>query len=137
MSQLWQDFLKYLWPAVAPLLGVLLGAHLAKSGDQKKWLKDKRADECRELITSITNSATIRLNMGRGHSEQEANDAYMESLRVIHDRIFIAEDVEKKQILDSWARAVGDFNKEKISAIEFSDRLKAISETIVSIAIQS
>jgi hypothetical protein len=125
------------WSVLGPLVGIGVGAWLSRSGDRKKWLNDKRAEECRELITSITHSATLRLNMGQGISPKEANDAYMESLRIIHDRIFIAEEVEEKQVLESWAHAVGDLNKGKISDGEFSDRLKTIRETIVKIAMRS
>lgn len=124
------------WSVLGPLLGVLIGAWLGRSWDSKKWERDNRKEECRELIKSITHAAALELNIGSGTSQQEAYDAYLESLKTIHDRIFIAEDLEREKIMDSWAYAVGDFGSEKIDRGEFSERLEALRKTIIGFVIQ-
>ena len=91
-------------------------------------------EECRELIKSITHAATLHLNIGSGTSQQQAYDAYLETVKTFHDRIFIAKDLEQENLLHLWAHAVGDNNNGKIDHGEFSDRVEALIKTIISFA---
>lgn len=122
------------WSTLGPFLGVLVGARLARSWDSKKWERDNRKEECRELIKSITHAATLHLNIGSGTSQQQAYDAYLETVKTFHDRIFIAKDLEQENLLHLWAHAVGDNNNGKIDHGEFSDRVEALIKTIISFA---
>jgi hypothetical protein len=123
------------WSAVGPLVGVLIGAWLARAWDREKWEKENRKEECRELIKTITHAATLRLVVGRGTSEAQAYSAYLDSLKTIHDRVFIAADLERHKLLDSWAHAVADFGAGAIDAGAFSDRLDALTKTIIGFVI--
>lgn len=124
------------WTAVGPLVGVLIGAWLGRAWDSKKWQQENRKEECRELLTSISHAATMRLTVGHGHSEQEAYDAYLDSMRILHDRLFIAADIERAQLTDLWAKAVGDLLKGKIDEAVFSDRVSQTQSTIISFVVR-
>jgi len=46
--------LKAVWASVGPLVGVLVGALLARSWDRRKWINENRKQEYRELLTTLT-----------------------------------------------------------------------------------
>lgn len=125
------------WTPLGPLVGVLIGAWLTRSGDREKWERENRKEECRELITAISHAATLQINLGNGTSERQAYEAYLDSIKTIHDRIFIAEAIEQRDILNLWAHSVHDFGKKKIDAATFSDRVEKIRKTIVNLVVQA
>src|SRR6266852_5671296 len=117
------------WSAAGPLIGVLIGAWLGRAWDKTKWERENRKEECRELIKSISHAATLAMNVGSGTSSSEAYMAYLDSIKTFHDRIFIAEDIDKAKVLDAWAYAVGDFGPKKIDSSQFSDRVDSVIKT--------
>ena len=125
------------WTAVGPLVGVLVGALLAHSWERKRWEKENRKEECRELIKSISHAATLILNVavGAGASQHDAHNAYQDTVQVFHGRIFIAEDIEKTKIVDMWAHAVGEFGAQKIDANEFGNRVEEVRRTIINFVV--
>jgi hypothetical protein len=130
------DYSGKAWSAVGPLVGILIGARLARSSERKHWLADNRKTECRELLTSISHAATLTLNIGKGTSRQEAYEAYLNSVRMFKDRIFIAVEVDDQKILDTWAYGVHDYGDAKITEREFSDRIEKVREAIINIALR-
>jgi hypothetical protein len=129
------DFGKYVWPAVGPLVGVLIGAWLSRSWDKSKWERDNRKEECRELIKSISHAATEILDRGSGGTGKAAHEAYLDSLKTFHDRIFIADDVEKQNVYQEWVKAVLDLDMHNIDRQAFSDQVEVIREKIIKIAL--
>src|SRR6266851_6871445 len=140
-SQTWKSIIDYLkagWSLLGPLVGVLVGAWLARSWDKQKWLSDNRKQECRELLTAVTHAATAILDRDTGtdvlsqmRKQALANDAYLISLKVFQDRIFIAGDVERAKLFDMWPVAVNRYNSTK-DRNEFDD---CFEQKIVQIAI--
>jgi hypothetical protein len=121
-----KDWSTTLWTVVGPVAGIFIGAWLVRSWDEKKWERDNVKDECRELLQTITHAGTLTLAAvegGSGVSRSVAHEAYLQSLKTLHDRIFIAEQIEKLGLVDLWAHAVGDYGSQKIKSAEFSDRL--------------
>jgi hypothetical protein len=131
------DYSSKAWSVLGPLVGVLIGAWLTRRGDFKNWERENRKEECRELIIAITHAATLAINVGSGTSGDEAYNAYLETVKTIHDRIFIAADIEKAEILDIWAYAVSDFGSKKIDAAAFSDRVEQIRKSIVGLVVRT
>jgi hypothetical protein len=130
-----RDFIKYVWPAIGPLLGVLIGAYLTKSSDRKKWLNENRKQECQELLGAIT-ACAVKLFSDFPHGYAIGEYAgYLKTIEVFHTRIFIAEEVEKEKLEERWTSAVDDFgtnwNKEK-----FDTALEEIRGKIIRIAMK-
>ncbi len=99
------------WAAVGPLCGVLVGAGLSRSWDRRKWLNDNRKQEFRELMETLSEAASgmisrqISRNWGEALTEKEAEQvsvSHMASLKVIKNRIFIAEDVKEMNLFNRW-----------------------------------
>ena len=42
------------WTLIGSLVGLGFGAFLTRSWDRKKWMKDNRKEECRELLSAVT-----------------------------------------------------------------------------------
>ncbi len=94
-------YISVAWAAVGPIIGVLVGALLTRSWDKQKWMNDNRKEECRELLTAISEAAVLELKrilsvnsaglrIESGASLQVVDEAYTNSLKVFQDRIFIA-----------------------------------------------
>jgi hypothetical protein len=128
-------FVKYVWPAIGPLLGVLVGAYLAKSSDRKKWLSENRKQECQELLGAITACAVKLLSdFPHGYAVEEYA-GYLKTIEVFHTRIFIAEEVEKEKLEERWTSAVGDFGTDWTKA-KFDTALEEIRGKIIRIAMK-
>jgi hypothetical protein len=141
----WKTVIEYVrggWTAIGPLVGVLVGAWLARSWDKEKWLKDNRKQECRELLTAVTNAATAILDkstatspIAQARKTHEANDAYLTSVKVFQDRIFIAPDVERAKLFDLWPIAVNAYNTYG-DRVRFDDSFEEIKKKIVEMALK-
>jgi hypothetical protein len=42
------------WGAIGPLVGIFVGHVLIRSWQQKQWMLDRRKEEWRELLTTLT-----------------------------------------------------------------------------------
>ena len=115
-----------------------MGAWLARSWDKQKWMRDNRKQECQELLAAVSEAVTLHLarNLVGGVSLHQTNEAYHQSLKVFHSRLFIAKDVERHKLLDSWAHAVHDFN-ETADRVKFDASFEQIREQITQMAINS
>lgn len=133
IEALW-TFLGNAWGSIGPLVGVVVGALLARSWDKQKWMKDNRKQECRELLSSIMTAASLIISRTLlGDMTVQGDDAYKTSVEVFQTRIFIEKDVRKFQLLDLWAHAVHDFNRDKERS-KFDSVVDRIRSKIVEVA---
>lgn len=102
---------KEIWGYIGPLVGLYAGSLLTKSAQRKQWLLDRRKEEYRELLSAMTH-ATIELqtflaSKGSGNEQPIALwlDAYKAAARIVADRIYIAEDLEKADIAIRYLNA--------------------------------
>ena len=101
---------------------------LGRSWDRKKWLNDKRAEECKELVQAFAHAVSCifdaeharqegRLDLGQ---TTRADTAYNEALRTLKDRMFISRDIEYLKIGKAWVELVrgfyGDHDHKKFQA---------------------
>ena len=113
------------WHSVGQLLlGIFVGSYLSRSGQRKQWLWDSKKAEYRELLTALSQSThTILkdwavpgyagLTLRSGEQERAAFEARSEGLRVIADRIFISQRIQKDKIRERWEQLIqeGDLIK--------------------------
>jgi len=88
-----------IWTAIGPMLGVLIGALLARSSERQKWMNDNRKEECRELLTAMTRAADMYLEERSRRptmkqddfiAQKEAFAEYRRCLIVLQDRISLS-----------------------------------------------
>jgi len=120
----WQtihDDVRAAWSVVGPLIyalvGLLVGAYLTNRNQQKYWVADNKRAEYRELLTALSEAFTtiVRLR-GTGVASGAQEQRLLENLElraniVILDRIFIADDVAKMEILNRWNGALQVYDR--------------------------
>jgi len=115
----WTVFAAYakgIWAAVGPLLGVLVGAYIANRNQRQHWLADCKKEEYRELLTAMTTGlATFIRAKGNvipaGERDRAVADSWSNVMESIHNKIFIAPQIERLSIFTLWADALGSFKQ--------------------------
>ena len=136
------DYSGRAWGAIGPLVGVLIGAYLSTRTERRHWLRDNERLEYRQLFTTLIRSYSTIVNiksrsLRTGEDELQAEQARLESLNVVRDRIFIAPEIRQMQILDTWSTALDHFQAQrdyKAFAAEFAgimDRLRRSAERLI------
>jgi hypothetical protein len=132
------------WNVLGPFVGIGVGAWLGRSWDRKRWLADKRAEECRELISALAHSVSQAFNAKHGVAERgmatsteidAADKAHKESLKVMQDRIFIAADVNNSRLRERWVQAMRDFYTNGDHK-ELQSQFELVKSTIISWAMK-
>jgi hypothetical protein len=134
------DGLKTAWSSVGPLVGVIIGAMLTRAWDRRKWINENRKQEYRELLTALTNACTALIDNAQALVQSPAEqifarDEYFKSLRVLQDRIFIANEVSKMGLFDRWGMAIKDLLETK-DLHKFEDSFEAMKNEIVKQAMK-
>jgi len=129
------DIFFKIWAVGGPLIGVVLGAYLSRMWQWEQWLRDNRKQECRELLSSISTAymalakLSARTTSGPavvpGEEEKRTWALVEESYRILSDRIFIAEDVQRLQLGSKWINAT--------NAVDYHNDLTTLSNVYTSI----
>jgi len=129
--------------AVAGIAGTLasgvIAQRMARQAELEQWLLDNRKQECRELLSSLATTFLIMLR----HTEPEMphspevqtmlSDSRLESARILHDRIFIREDLAKARILKRWAEAMSRYDRDHDDS-KFTTDFGGIQNDLIDIA---
>jgi hypothetical protein len=119
------------WGAIGPLVGIFVGHVLIRSWQQKQWMLDRRKEEWRELLTTLTRSfVTICKLTGPMRALDEAQTVAQTTIR---DRIFIAKEVKELKIYETWVTATRAFEKDMIY-MPFAEQYAVINAKIVDAA---
>ena len=124
------------------LAGVVMGHLLTRSWQQEQWLRDKRWQEYRELISAVTSSyiALIRLDAVRGtpastrELSEEVNAIKHEAFRVIRDRLIIAKEIESGLVLDRWDEAVSNYDRDG-NVRRLAERFTGLNSLVIHLAL--
>jgi len=116
-------------------LGIVLGHHFSKKTQREQWVRDNRKAEYRELLTTISESFMLLMELRRpgialGPEEQrEVFQAETKSVRIIADRIYIADEIAKIGLMKRWTTALNVF-KTDLNIQAFANETGALSEEI-------
>jgi hypothetical protein len=129
-----------IWAAVGPLVGVRYGQELAKRWQKEHWTND----ECRELISTITNTFSIVLKyhavsvgglpISGPHDADEMRElqqAEKNSYEIFYSRLFISEELSKREISEQWFTAIRTYETGKNSTqfgADFGNIVREIRE---------
>ena len=97
---------------VGTLGGSVVGHLLSRSTQREQWERDCRKEEFRELLRALSDHFTIlrefeRLTYHQTPEEREKlTDAEANFFRIVHSRIYIADDVDQLNIKNRWIDAV-------------------------------
>lgn len=99
--------------------GIVVGHLLTRSWQQKQWMLDRRREEFRELLSVLVESfakyGDPQYLFGPSSREAmiEQSQASARCYCVLTDRIFIAEDVKKMDLLKQWSDAIAELHQTK------------------------
>lgn len=125
---------------IASTIGGILTTHyLTRSWQRKQWEMDRRNDEFRELLGTLTKSFTSICTLQaimrpQSPEEQRAlSEAKSNALMTIRDRIFIAADVKRLEIYKLWKNAVEEYDRDYVY-VPFAEKYALINALIVDAA---
>lgn len=120
--------------------GVIIGQRMARTSEEKKFRRECRKEEFQTLLSALTKSYGTIVQFRRplvalAEQEQRAlSEAEATALMVIRDRIYIADDVQRLDILNRWIKALRDLDYKGLVESEFSKRYNEINADIVKAA---
>jgi hypothetical protein len=138
------DSIAPVWSVVGPFVGIGIGAWLGCSWDRKKWIKDKRAEECKELLTAMTKVLDIAMearslkDKGNPKFNEVVAAGWAEErkcLIVLQDRIFIQKELRENTVRKLWSTLVTDFLQDGDDK-KFSMRINELKHIIIGIALK-
>jgi hypothetical protein len=120
--------------------GVLIGHYLTRSWQREQWLLDRRKEEYRELISALSTVFTNMQRFGTGVGDRDFNirlaQVNADSYRVIRDRIFIADEIAKAQIMERWYSILGAAEDDQHAAWRtFVDGYEDLTKKLVQMAV--
>ena len=131
------------WHSVGQLLlGIFVGAFISQRWQRRQWLLDNKKTEYRELLSGIATASYRNLkalplrNEHTGERRElspdeqgELLEAQTEGQRLLSDRIFIASQIERENIIERWQllTAEEDFSM-------FVAGMKSLHEKLLEIA---
>lgn len=132
--------------AFGGFLGILASAtaqilqnRLTSKREEQRWIANNRKEEYRELLKALTHTATFLMeyvgtSAGKEPEYQKRyTQVYGDGIRVISDRIFIADEIKNIEVYDRWVDAVERLNKTNDLGA-FSDRFERLRDDIVKSA---
>ena len=130
------------WAVVGPLVGVALGSWLATKNQRKHWLMDNKRAEYRKLLTTLSDCGSKFLTV-YGHvpaltdstERRMIREAARSSANVIYNRLFIASELRKLNIMDRWTNATSTLTKTH-NGLAFTKELDTIMDDVRSVALK-
>lgn len=141
----WSTIILAVWAAVGPLVGVRYGSELSKRAQREQWINDNAKQECREVLSTLTTAFAVIVRYhavpisGPPISAQdsgemrERDEVERRSLETLHSRLFIADELEKRQIRERWVKAIRQY-EDSADHATFSREFGGISHEIRKIA---
>ena len=141
----WATIILGIWGALGPLVGVRYGNLLASRAQKSHWTYDNAKQECRELITVMSNTYSVFLKfyapssvpgLYGPHDEREMREqeqAHKDSLEIFYRMLFISDELLKLKTRDRWISALSIYEKDK-DASKFSREFGTLIREVRQIA---
>jgi len=125
--------------AAAAILCVLIGHFLTRWSQHKQWLRDRKLEEFRELVSAMTKAIVDTQHLvacgapDLGEQWQKTFEVQKDALRTLADRIFIRDELESIKFLDDYMKAFEDIRKDK-DIDKFGPRMDAVMNAVIKSA---
>jgi hypothetical protein len=104
-----ESYAKNIWAVCGPLVGVLIGAYVTSRIQRQHWLADQKRAEYRELLSDLSvclGDATDLFGLQKLEKIRGATKIKVKMVRMIHNRIFTAGEIERLRVYSRWIDAV-------------------------------
>ena len=125
---------------VGTAVGAVMNHLLSKRSRRGERIADAKKEEYREMLTALNEAFMVQIQLRRHNTaigpqeERELYAAESRSMRIMHDRIYIAATVAKLDLLKRWAKALSLF-KESLDYFAFGKEVSRLSEEIRTAAL--
>ena len=139
-SEIWKaigDYSGKAWAGIGPLVGVLIGAYISNRNQRKHWELDNKRAEYRKLLSTLADAGSkyAHFVLRRGISMAMIQEKERRAINVISNRLFIASEVEKLNILSRWKTAVSELEDTQNETV-FRGHLNSMLDDIRRVALQ-
>jgi carboxypeptidase C (cathepsin A) len=106
------------------VLGSFLSHALSRSARHEEWLRDAKKQEYKEVLTALATAYLALIRFGTagtvvpGELERRISDTEAEAYRILHDRVFIAHELESTEISKRWTEATENFARTRDKGYE-------------------
>jgi hypothetical protein len=146
MSDTHWDLLKKavaeLWPLVTLLIGIFVGGYISNRNQRKYWKLDNKRAEYRKLLTTLAECATRFATIyGIGPTALSPKEqrsiarAAERSGNVIYNRLFIADEMKRLNVMNRWRQTVDALRKDR-NLNAFTEGLDGVMEDIRTAALK-
>jgi len=125
------------------VVGAVLNHFLADQSQRKQWRAENRKAEFRELLTAVNESFMAILALTKNSplfqdDQHQTNMTLAETnvVRAVSDRIFIADEVGKLNVMERWTTAARRFAHGKDIQV-FGNEVNQLSEDIRRLALKT
>jgi len=130
------------WTVIGPLIGVFVGSWLTTKGQHKHWLLDNKRAEYRKLLTTLSACGSYFVTLfgmepvvlSPGEQRKLAKMADR-SPNVIYNRLFIAGEMKRLNIMNRWVLMVTTFRNDR-NVNAYTQSFDAIVEDIRTAALK-
>jgi hypothetical protein len=116
-----------IWSALGPLAGILIGYFLTRSWQREQWMRDRKKEEYRELLTGL---ATSMIDLQDYGISDESRNGFKLAGRIIADRIFIRDDVNALDVGNIYFDAIEDLGNDG-DTNRFGERMDVLRIAII------
>lgn len=108
---IWSHTSSIIGPAVSGLVAAAAFHWFTQKRERERWLLDNRKQECRELLSALSDAYLALVNskpLDKMSTEEleQLRAIQTNSVRLIRDRIFIADDIMLNETSNRWLRAM-------------------------------
>jgi hypothetical protein len=124
-------------PFISGLIAAFIVHLLTQSREREKWILDCKKQEFKELLSALAMSYIMTINTHSSpirvvdpDDQRKLDNVVIDALRVMNDRIYVADDLPLEEFGDRWSRACSLYAQRK----QLSEEYAKISGTIVDAA---
>jgi hypothetical protein len=124
------------------VVGALLAFFLTRTQKREEWLRDRRVEECKQLLSQMTVTAfeihdwKFNIHGDTNASTRAYNDSAKEFQRILGSSLFIANEIENAHIGARWLEATNTLIA-RSNVIAFDAAYHALRNEIVDIGLKS
>jgi hypothetical protein len=104
---------------VSAFVGSLINQRMSRNTQREQWLRDKRYEDYQVVLSAITSAYMAMTRVDKAsftslYTEDMARELEAikaNAFRVLHDRIFIAEELRNAETMKKWLSVVNSYGQ--------------------------
>ncbi|MGB8064678.1 MAG: hypothetical protein WCF26_22520 [Candidatus Sulfotelmatobacter sp.] len=102
----WWPVIINVWALLGPLLGIFVGAYLARRWQRQQWIADNKKQEFKDLLGAMTRVNTLLVRYGGVPSPGTETIEAEQLVLVSETCLFISDFLEKSKVIGDLVQAM-------------------------------